>query len=94
MQIICARLGITDSKEYLKKAKEDLNEKIEHISISIEAKIPKISTKVEEMRNSISDILEIEKNKVGITATSGEGLTACGCGEGISVVCILTVDKI
>lgn len=74
--IKCARLGITDSKEYLKKALEDLEAKIVHVSISIEAKYPKFSPKIEEMRKSISDILKIQANQVGITATTGEGLTA------------------
>ena len=68
--------GIIDSKEYVKKAMEDLNNTIEHISISIEAKAPKMSPKIEELRESIAKILKIEKNQVGITATTGEELTA------------------
>lgn len=84
--------GVTDSKEYLKKAMEYLEEKIVHISISIEGKVPKISPKVEEMRESISNILGIKKNQVGITATTGEGLTEFGKGNGISVFVILTVE--
>lgn len=84
--------GITDSKKYLKKALEYLKDKIVHISISIEAKEPKISPKLEEMRESISKVLEIEKNQVGITATTGEGLTEFGRGNGINVFVILTVE--
>lgn len=84
--------GITDSKEYLKKALEYLKEKIVHISISIEAKEPKISPKIEEMRKSISTVLGIGKNQVGITATTGEGLTEFGKGQGISVFVVLTVE--
>lgn len=76
MLIKCVRIGITDSREYLKKALEDLEDKIEHISISIEAKRPKILPKVEDMRKSIAKILNIQTNQVGITATTGEGLTA------------------
>lgn len=91
MQIKCAEIGITDSKEYLKKALEDLNEEIEHISISIECKIPKISPKLEEIRENIAKLLKIKQNQVGITATTGEELTAFGKGEGISVFTILTV---
>jgi len=75
--IKCANFGITDSREYLKRALEDLEDRIEHVSISIEAKHPKISPKVEAMRRSIADILNIQANKIGITATTGEGLTAC-----------------
>lgn len=89
--IRCVNHGIIDSREYLKKALEDLESNIVHISISIEAKFPKISPKIEELRKSIASILKIEKNQVGITATTGEGLTGSGKGEGISVICILTV---
>lgn len=75
MQIKCASLGIVDSKEYVKKALESLEYPIEHVSFSIEAKKPKMAPKIEEIRESIAGILSIEKNQVGITATTGEGLT-------------------
>lgn len=67
--------GITDSKEYVKEALKYLKEKIVHISITIEAKTPKMSPKIEEMRKSIASLLKISPNQVGITATTGEGLT-------------------
>lgn len=85
------RNGITDSKEYVKEALKYLNEKIEHISITIEGKTPKISPKIEEMRKSIAEILNITTSQIGITATTGEGLTEFGKGNGISVFAILTV---
>ena len=84
--------GITDSKEYLKLALKYLNSRIVHISISIEALKPKISPKLEEMRKSIANILGITENSVGITATTGEGLTDFGKGKGISCFAILTVE--
>lgn len=84
--------GITDSKEYLKEALKYLKEKIVHVSISIECLIPKITPKVEEMRKSIGEVLNISQNSVGITATTGEGLTDFGKGNGISVFVILTVE--
>ena len=40
--------GITDSKEYLKKALEDLKETIAHISISIEGKTPKFYLRIDD----------------------------------------------
>lgn len=83
--------GIIDSKEYLKEALKYLDSKIEHISITIEGKVPKISPKVEEMRESIAELLKIETLQVGITATTGEGLTEFGKGNGISVFAVLTV---
>lgn len=84
--------GITDSEEYLKEALKYLEEKIVYLSISIECQIPKISPKVEEMRKNIARILQIKENCVGITATTGEGLTEFGKGNGISVFACLTVE--
>lgn len=84
--------GITDSEEYVKEALKYLKEKIVHISISIECLTPKISPKVEEMRKNIARILQIDETSVGITATTGEGLTEFGKGNGISVFACLTVE--
>lgn len=84
--------GITDSEEYLKEALKYLNNKIIHLSISIECKTPKITPKIEEMRKNISRILDIPENSIGITATSGEGLTEFGKGNGISVFSCITVE--
>ena len=84
--------GITDSEEYLKEALKYLNEKIVHLSISIECKTPKISPKIENMRKNIARILNISENSVGITATTGEGLTEFGKGNGISVFSVITVE--
>jgi len=84
--------GIINSEEYVKEALKYLKEKIVHVSISIECKVPKISPKIEEMRKNIAKILEIEECCVGITATTGEGLTECGKGNGIAVFCCITVE--
>lgn len=84
--------GITNSEEYLKEALKYLEERIMHLSISIECQIPKISPKIEEMRKNIARILQIKENCVGITATTGEGLTEFGKGNGISVFACLTVE--
>ncbi len=84
--------GITGSEEYVKEALKYLKEKIVHISMSIECKTPKIGPKIEEMRKNIARILQIEENCVGITTTTGEGLTEFGKGNGISVFVCLTVE--
>ncbi|MCI8760041.1 MAG: 2-C-methyl-D-erythritol 2,4-cyclodiphosphate synthase [Clostridia bacterium] len=88
---MCKR-GITNSEEYLKEALKYLEEKIVHLSISIECLTPKISPKIEEMRKNIARILQIEESFIGITATTGEGLTEFGKGNGISVFACLTVE--
>lgn len=84
--------GILNSEMYLKEALQYLEEKIVHVSISIEAKVPKMSPKIDEMRKNIAGILQIEEKNVGITATTGEGLTECGKGKGISVFACITVE--
>ncbi len=89
---MCLNKGITDSEEYLKEALKYLNEKIIHLSISIECKIPKITPRIEEMRKNIGRILNISENSIGITATTGEGLTEFGKGNGISVFACITVE--
>ncbi len=83
--------GITNSEVYLKKALSDLKEEIIHLSISIECLIPKISPKIEEMKKNIANMLQIKKEQIGITATTGEGLTEFGKGNGINVFVCITV---
>lgn len=90
---MCLVKGITDSREYLKEALKYLgNSKIIHVSIAIECLTPKISPKIPEIRNSISRLLGISPESIGITATTGEGLTAFGRGEGIQVFSCITIE--
>ena len=84
--------GIKNSEMYLKEALKYLDTNIAHLSISIECLEPKISPKIEEMRKNIARILNISEKSVGITATTGEGLTEFGKGNGISCFAILTVE--
>jgi 2-C-methyl-D-erythritol 2,4-cyclodiphosphate synthase len=83
--------GITDSKIYIEKALQCLGkQKIVHVALSLEAKRPKMKNKLLKMREMIATVLKLEVHQVGITVTSGEGLTDFGCGEGIQCMCILT----
>ncbi len=83
--------GITDSKEYLKEALKAMDGiKIEHVSISIEALKPKFTPKIPEMRSAIANLLSVGEKNIGITATTGEGLTECGKGNGIFVTVLLS----
>lgn len=89
---MCFKQGITDSREYLKEALKYLNEsKIVHLSISIECLTPKISPKIPKIRSNLSKLLDIPENCIGITATTGEGLTQFGQGKGIQVFSCITV---
>ncbi|MEN8905773.1 MAG: 2-C-methyl-D-erythritol 2,4-cyclodiphosphate synthase [Clostridiales bacterium] len=89
---MCLNDGITDSKYYLFEALNYLESmKITHVSISIECQTPKISNHIDEMRSNISELLSLPRTCVGITATSGEGLTQFGKGYGIQVFSCITV---
>lgn len=88
---LCLKHGITDSRLYVQEALHYLKDwRLCHVSCSIEGKIPKITPQIPKMKESISELLGLEKQDVGITATTGEGLTAFGRGEGIQVLCIVT----
>ena len=90
---LCLNKGIKDSKVYLMEALKYLDGKrIAHLSISIECLKPKITPKIPELRKSISELLSIPENSIGITATTGEGLTQFGQGKGIQVFSCITVE--
>jgi len=90
---MCLKHGIKDSREYVLEALKhmDKHSKIVHVSISIECSTPKITPRIPELRRSISGLLDIPENCIGITATSGEGLTPFGQGQGIQVFSCITV---
>ena len=91
---MCLEQGIKDSREYLKVALEDLKKikgaSIVHVSMTIECKRPKLSPHIEKMRLSLSTLLDIPASHIGITATTGEGLTGFGRGEGIQVISLIS----
>lgn len=92
--VICLDKGIKDSAVYIDKALEYLTDgKVIHCSITIECLCPKLKPHIPAMKESIGNILGIPASSVGITATTGEGLTGFGRGEGIQVFCILTFTK-
>lgn len=88
---LCRKDGITDSQVYLEKALQTLGkQKIVHVALSIEGKRPRFEEKISTMRRKIAQILNLLEKQIGITATSGDGLTDFGCGDGLQCFCILT----
>lgn len=88
---LCLRDGITDSEVYLREAMKTLGTlKITHVAVSIEAKRPKFKDRLTEMRQNIARVMELSATQVGITATTGEGLTDFGCGDGVQCFAIVT----
>ncbi|WP_428086302.1 2-C-methyl-D-erythritol 2,4-cyclodiphosphate synthase [Candidatus Thioglobus sp.] len=86
--------GITDSSEYLNLALAELQSwDIQHVAISVECLHPKITPKINDIKNNLSKLLNIDIQDIGITATTGEGLTSFGRGEGIQVLCIISAAQ-
>lgn len=91
---LCLKDGITDSEVYLKEALKTLGtQSIVHVAITLEAKRPRMKERILEMRENIARVLEIEVSQVGVTATTGEGLTDFGCGDGVQCFCIISTEE-
>lgn len=80
--------GIIDSKVYLRHFLEQMRQakyQLANLSISVEALQPKLEKYNLTLRKSLAQLLGVEVGQIGLAFTSGEGLTACGDGDGISV---------
>ena len=80
--------GITDSKEYIKYILNIVSQNftINNISIAVEAQKPRLTSEEKrKVKMTLSNILKINLNQIGITYTSGDHLTSFGRGEGIQV---------
>lgn len=90
---LCLKDGITDSEVYVEEALKTLGgQKINHVAFTIEGKRPKIKSYLQAIRENIARVLKIDVGQVGLTATTGEGLTDFGCGDGVQCFCILTTS--
>lgn len=88
---LCQERGITDSSVYVNEALKTIKDyRVTHVSVTIECQIPKIFPHIDKMRHKIAGILNIEIEDVGITATSGEGLTLFGQGKGVQAFVVVT----
>lgn len=88
--------GNKNSAAYLSKAIDDLDEKgykLSHLSVSIECKRPKILPLLSAIREKLAALTELTTEDIGITATSGEGLTDFGKGLGVQAFAIATAIR-
>jgi len=91
---ICLEDGIKDSRVYLKEALKSLNdEQITRLSLTIECLEPKLKKHFPVIRKNLSELLDLNEDRIGITATTGEGLTGFGRGEGVQVFACMTFRK-
>lgn len=65
--------------------------RIAHIDVALAAEGPKIAPHREAMRASIAAICDIDIGRVGIKATTNEGLGYIGRGEGMAAQAVATI---
>lgn len=91
---LCLNQGITDSSIYLGKALETLQTwTLTHLSLTVECARPRLAAHIDAIKKSLARLLGLSIADVGLTATTGEGLTAFGRGEGIQVFALATAEK-
>ena len=85
-----------DSMKLLAKVKKMLEENfysIGNIDVTLIAQKPKIRPYVDEMRDNISGVLEIDRSRVNIKGTTTEKLGFTGREEGIACEAVCTIYR-
>lgn len=67
---------------------------IVNVDVTVIAERPRIAQHRDEMRVAIARCLGVEPSRVGIKATTNEGLGAMGRGEGIAALAVATVERL
>lgn len=94
---LCLKKGVTDSRVYARKILKkvwELGFVIGNVSFCVEAKYPRLPlTAIHEMKKNIAELLHIQPECVGITFTSGDGLTSFAKGKGLQAFCTVLIEK-
>lgn len=94
---MCYKQGIKDSAryvEYIFNKAVALKYSVVNISISVEAKRPYLKMKIiNQIKERIASLLKIKTERIGLTFTSGNGLSVFGKGLGIQVSTIINIAK-
>lgn len=67
---------------------------VNNIDSTIVAQKPKMAPHIDKMRENISNALKISSDRVGIKATTEEGLGFTGSGEGISSMAVASIGEL
>jgi 2-C-methyl-D-erythritol 4-phosphate cytidylyltransferase/2-C-methyl-D-erythritol 2,4-cyclodiphosphate synthase len=89
-----ARWKNAASQIFLKHAVELLDRRggfVAHADVSIICESPKIASHIPPMRNNICGILKISPDRLGIKATTSEGLGFTGRSEGLAAFAVVTI---
>jgi 2-C-methyl-D-erythritol 2,4-cyclodiphosphate synthase len=88
--------GIKDSREYLKVALKNVQDagfKVNNLGLSLECQKPKIAPIADKIKKILSAILKIKETQIGINASTGDGMTAFGNGQGIQCFAIVSLVR-
>ena len=80
----------------LKRVGELLNENfynIGNVDVTVIAQKPKIAPYIEEMRDNISEVLNLEKTRINIKGTTTEKLGFTGREEGIAAEAVCSIYR-
>lgn len=92
---MCHEQKITNSKVYLDAALKTLGKQhVEHVALTIEGKRPRMQKRVDAIRQKVAEVMKLELSQVGLTVTSGDGLSDFGRGDGLQCFCILTTFEV
>lgn len=86
-----------DSRILLKEVGELLTKsgyKVSNIDSTVIAERPKMAPYIMQMRQNVANDLGLEVSKVSIKATTEEGLSFTGKGEGISAHAVCIIEKV
>jgi 2-C-methyl-D-erythritol 2,4-cyclodiphosphate synthase len=67
---------------------------IVNIDCSLIADAPKVSPHLQAMKSKLSETLQIPLQRIGVKATTNEGLGFIGRGEGIAAMAVASVQQI
>jgi 2-C-methyl-D-erythritol 2,4-cyclodiphosphate synthase len=86
-----------DSQEILRRVQAILTARqlaIVNIDCSLIADAPKVSPHLQAMKSKLSETLQIPLQRIGVKATTNEGLGFIGRGEGIAAMAVASVQQI
>ena len=84
------------SLEILRRVGKILAEKkcrIANVDATLIAETPKVGPHLEAMQGKISAVLGIDVSRIGIKATTNEGMGALGRGEGMAAFAVASVEE-
>lgn len=92
---LCKEEGIKDSRVYLERALDTLGDhEIIHVALTIEGSRPKFQKRCDAMREHVATLMGLSAMQVGMTFTSGDGLSDFGKGIGLMCFCVITVREL